>query len=1112
MSIDYRDFIESSRDVMQKYEINTPERQKQFLAHMSHESAGFTALKEKRSDASAEAKYGHRTRVGKILGNTQPGDGARYKGRGYTQLTGRYNYQKVGQLIGRDLVNNPELLEDPEVAKEASAAYWKWRGLNERADKGDIRITTKRLNGGYNGLEDRMRRYKEISNIGTEANDALFGARDSKVSIVKRSPEEMLFGPTTAPSRQEFDTGGPLREFAAGFQRESSVVQGYRASTPGKGISRTVDPEHNPYSNPLNEKYLENFGSEFENSPNAEWDEAIRTKIDEDIDNRMRQQEGGMGAFMGSIAGGIFSYGTLYPGVGLASKAVLGGKLASRAAKFAGMTAATVGVDEGILQQTDPTRETAESVTNMVGAAALGGLIGGIIGKNAIKGGPTLHLKGAAEELGGNSPTVKVDMSNGKILGIEKEGLAYTNKAFKYSVNALKETNPGLRGLTSDVAARRKFTSQLANHNYILVKNLEGVRTDVPAEALIQVTEGRAYGNVSKIYAAKAEMKKAGSVGADSFDNLLMNHLKTGVEPADKILRKAYKAARDQIEYLAQGKKNHGLLDEAVDIHKRFPQLVDAEQVYLKRNEFVDTLRKGFQKAGSTSDEALHKAEKALKRVLDRRDSDLTDLKVAEGTLDDFLINEADQYIFALTRKEGPQVAFRDAGLSGTSLSKEISTIRSEFLAKIDAAKGTKAKTLIKNRMEKEIKDFEALRDVVLRRYGRPTDPYSFGNVAERAIMNITYAARLPGVAISQIPDVARLLATKTFSGAIGKEIHVLGKAIQTAKISKKDLKMIGIGLDMETSARAIELGGVDDVYRTATKVDKFFSKMSNTIGNISGMNIMNDINRRIAGVNTAASMLKDIELWKAGKLSNRMVTEFKRLGIGEEHIDLILGQMKKHGETVDGVFTANLHKWNRQSEIFHQALRRHVDSIIVMPGAADKALWMSKGVGRLLSQFKSFGFAMTNKVMLPGLQKADQVFLLRTMTQIALGAVTFLTKAAVAGREIKDSDLEPSKLILEGIDRSGVTGYLLDVHNMFERVTGMGLSQVIGEQSSRYSHRGKFSALFGPAVGLAEDVIGSIPGVIKGRPTPGEIDKLYRAIPGTQLPYIKVIDNIFNN
>ena len=89
-------------------------------------------------------------------GNEASGDGWRYKGRGLIQLTGKSNYSACEEALGVNLLDNPEWLEKAEGAVAAAAWFWDMRKLNTYADQDDIRAITKRINGGYHGLTERM--------------------------------------------------------------------------------------------------------------------------------------------------------------------------------------------------------------------------------------------------------------------------------------------------------------------------------------------------------------------------------------------------------------------------------------------------------------------------------------------------------------------------------------------------------------------------------------------------------------------------------------------------------------------------------------------------------------------------------------------------------------------------------------------------------------------------------------------------------------------------------------------------------------------------------------------------------------------------------------------
>jgi putative chitinase len=130
-----------------EYAIDSRLRIAHFLAQTCHESAGFRTTVE---FASGEAYEGRTD-----LGNLQPGDGPRYKGRGLIQLTGRANYRIYGAALGVDLERFPERAAEPVLSLRIACEYWQRRKLNEVCDADDIVTLTRRINGGTNGLDDR---------------------------------------------------------------------------------------------------------------------------------------------------------------------------------------------------------------------------------------------------------------------------------------------------------------------------------------------------------------------------------------------------------------------------------------------------------------------------------------------------------------------------------------------------------------------------------------------------------------------------------------------------------------------------------------------------------------------------------------------------------------------------------------------------------------------------------------------------------------------------------------------------------------------------------------------------------------------------------------------
>ena len=178
---------------MNSFGITTALRQAHFLAQVGHESAGFTKVEEglnysenallamfgKRIIVAQAKAYGRNAEhsanqkmIANIIyanrngnGDVASGDGYRYRGRGLIQITGKANYSALSGQLSADVVANPDLLTENLQAAMSAAAWWKNHGLNELADLDDVTRITKIINGGTNGLEDRIARLNKAKGI-----------------------------------------------------------------------------------------------------------------------------------------------------------------------------------------------------------------------------------------------------------------------------------------------------------------------------------------------------------------------------------------------------------------------------------------------------------------------------------------------------------------------------------------------------------------------------------------------------------------------------------------------------------------------------------------------------------------------------------------------------------------------------------------------------------------------------------------------------------------------------------------------------------------------------------------------------------------------------------
>ncbi|MBU3061620.1 hypothetical protein KO481_08795 [Nocardia sp. NEAU-G5] len=158
-----REYLPALNAAMQEGGITTPQRQAAFLAQLAHESCQLRYFQELGDD-----DYFHQYDPGRLnaaAGNTEPGDGPRYHGRGPIQLTGRANYRAAGQALGLDLEGDPEIAARPDVGFRIAQWYWISRGINALADAGDFAAVTRAINGGYNGMESREAFYRRALGV-----------------------------------------------------------------------------------------------------------------------------------------------------------------------------------------------------------------------------------------------------------------------------------------------------------------------------------------------------------------------------------------------------------------------------------------------------------------------------------------------------------------------------------------------------------------------------------------------------------------------------------------------------------------------------------------------------------------------------------------------------------------------------------------------------------------------------------------------------------------------------------------------------------------------------------------------------------------------------------
>ena len=186
-------WVVALNETCEEFAIDTPFRIAGFLSNVAHESAGFKFVKENLNYSAASlmrvwpsrfpnveiaqryamqpekiANRAYADRMGN--GDEASGDGAKFLGRGLIQLTGKNNYVAYSLACNNEALQNPEIVEQPKYAAESAGWFWNVNRLNTLADAQDIGGMCKRINGGYNGLDDRQMKYAKLMDYFDQAS------------------------------------------------------------------------------------------------------------------------------------------------------------------------------------------------------------------------------------------------------------------------------------------------------------------------------------------------------------------------------------------------------------------------------------------------------------------------------------------------------------------------------------------------------------------------------------------------------------------------------------------------------------------------------------------------------------------------------------------------------------------------------------------------------------------------------------------------------------------------------------------------------------------------------------------------------------------------------
>jgi hypothetical protein len=412
--------------------------------------------------------------------------------------------------------------------------------------------------------------------------------------------------------------------------------------------------------------------------------------------------------------------------------------------------------------------------------------------------------------------------------------------------------------------------------------------------------------------------------------------------------------------------------------------------------------------------------------------------------------------------------------------------------------------------MRADLRDIAAVRDRLRGTYGMPDNPNGLANRAFHVVRDLNYLRLLGGMTIAAFSDVGRAVMVHGIARVARDGLVPMLSNFRQFRLAAREAQLAGTALDMVLDTRAMAMADMLDDYGRWSKYERGIQAMSRKFGLVTLMAPWNSAMKQFAGVVSQTRTLQSIERMASGQgIPQAELIRLSRLTIGQEEAERIAAMFQAHGQKSDGVWWANTAAWEdgAAADAFRGALAKEVDEIIVTP-SMERPLIMSGAwgnTGRLLFQFKGFAISSTQRVLLSGLQRRDMATLNGALMMSGLGMLSYLVRHQLNADPNKRDLPDPTtadglaQWLREGVDRSGLTGWLFDAHNTVEKATGgaIGLQRFIGEApTSRYASRGVLGAVAGPMGGLIEDAGRVAREAAMGEPTEGGISAARRMVP----------------
>ena len=956
-------------------------------------------------------------------------------------------------------------------------------------------------------------------------------------------------------SPEEDANPGMLDVAGAAFRQENliaSAIDGYRPNF-------KEDPEHNPLETIRGTQYEANHLDSFVGSRSEDETRFIMSRVDREREDRETlAAAGGYGIAAGMLAG------TLDPTVVLPFSPVLktakGVSTARSVARGAVVAGGAIGAQEAGLQATQELRTGTESAIAVGTGTLIGGMLGGAaatLSKQQMSS-VTSKLDQVRDGMIKDPDFIQVEKSAGAA-SVGFRGSADLQGTFGVD-KAVGFMSPVNRLQTSTFDAARNTVREIADAGLGLKENLQGVATSVggTVENRVKIWQGgladaittmddayaRYWFGGSKIAGrqrarigsewARWTGATGGKLTAKEFREEVGKAMSRGDKHPIPEVSEVAKAFRSRVfDPLKDAAIRTRLLPEnvkATGADSYITRVYNRQKIVAEGDRFSKILFTHFKTRGGGSD--LSDAE--IKALVDDVVATITGnsafrlpgldvVSGSRGPMRERVLNIHDRYIedflerdIELVSRMYTRTMAADVELAGkfgdVKLEEPLNKLLDEYNARKAKATSKTARDKLDRDYNAAVRDISALRDRIRGNFALPDNiqslPYRAGKIAQ----NLNYLRLLGGMTVSAIPDLWRPMMVHGVTSAFKDGWIPMVRAFGTHRLAAAEVKKAGAALDMVLDTRARSIADLFDDWQRGTKLERGVEALSSRFGLVSLMAPWNAAAKQVVGTITMNQVLRASKAVTQGKASQKQIGKLAADGIDEDLARRIWKEFDDNGGTVkDGLYLPNTQDWGDRKaiEAFRAAIVREADRTIVTPGV-ELPLWISKPLGRMLGQFKSFQLSTTQRVLMSGLQQRDAAFVTGVAGMMGLGAMTAHFKASLIG--IDTSKWTQEKWAVEAADRSGLLSVFSEVNNISEKVTRgrVGLSAITGEMASRYQSRNAFGALLGPSFDLATEAVPAVGSAFAGEFSGTDTRALRKTLPYQNVFYFrKLLDAV---